>query len=156
MATRSNAEPCAQSTVCHRRWSGIFAHRACIHDIPSMFRAPLSYSRARRFSPDPAFKPVSSPVSPKGAMMTHTTHPDVALNLALAVITASDAPALLLDQNFTIIAASTSFCRAFALDPRQAVGRTPLELGDGEWDVPQLRTLLGVTFHGDAQIESYE
>src|SRR3546814_14239298 len=27
-----------------------------------------------------------SPVSPKGAMMTHTTHPDVALNLALAVI----------------------------------------------------------------------
>jgi two-component sensor histidine kinase len=89
-------------------------------------------------------------------MMIRTTHPDVALNLALAVITASDAPALLLDQNFTIIAASTSFCRAFALDRRQAVGRKPMELGDGEWDVPQLRTLLGVTFHGDAEIECYE
>src|SRR3546814_14340644 len=121
-----------------------------------MFRAPLSYSRARRFSPDPAFKPVSSPVSPKGAMMTHTTHPDVALNLALAVITSSDAPALLLDHNFTIIPASTSFCRAFALDPRQAVGRPPLSLGGGQWDVPHPPSSVGVHFRRHDQIAPFE
>lgn len=89
-------------------------------------------------------------------MTTRTTHPDVALNLALAVVTASDAPALLLDRDLTIIAVSTSFCRAFGLEPRQALGHSPLELGDGEWDVPQLRTLLGATFRGDVQIDSYE
>jgi hypothetical protein len=46
-----------------------------------------------------------------------TTHKDVGLNLALAVIASSTAPLLLLDGDLTLIAASKSFCRAFQIDP---------------------------------------
>jgi two-component system, sensor histidine kinase PdtaS len=73
------------------------------------------------------------------------THPDVAHNLALAILTSSNAPALLLDENLTVIAASTSFYRAFALDPQNVIAQPLLRLGAGEWDVPQLRSLLAAT-----------
>ena len=46
-----------------------------------------------------------------------TLHPDVALNLALAVIASSTAPLLLLNGDLTLVAASNSFCKAFHIDP---------------------------------------
>ena len=42
---------------------------------------------------------------------------EAANSLALAVVAASDAPLLLLDDNLVVIAASASFCRAFRIDP---------------------------------------
>jgi two-component system, sensor histidine kinase PdtaS len=84
------------------------------------------------------------------------THPDVALNLALAVIASSTAPLLLLGEDLTLIAASKSFCRAFQIDPQGVAGRTLGELGGGEWDVPQLTTLLRATASGFADVDAYE
>jgi two-component sensor histidine kinase len=84
------------------------------------------------------------------------TNPDVARDLALAILTSSAAPALLLDEDLTIIAASTSFYSAFVLDPPNVTGRPLFMLGAGEWDVPQLRSLLGATISGHATIEAYE
>lgn len=88
--------------------------------------------------------------------MNCTTDSGVASDLALAILTASDAPALLLDEDLVVIAASTSFYRAFALDPRKVIARQLLTLGAGEWDVPQLRSLLAATLSGHATIEGYE
>jgi two-component sensor histidine kinase len=88
--------------------------------------------------------------------MNASMNPDVALNLALAVVTASNAPALLLDENLNLLAASNSFQRDFALDPEHATGQSIFLLGDREWDVPQLRTLLVTTLAGHARIEAYE
>jgi len=88
--------------------------------------------------------------------MNASLHPDVAHNLALAVVTASTAPALLLDENLNLLAASNSFHRAFALDPEQALGQSMFLLGGGKWDVPQLRTLLATTLAGSARIDAYE
>jgi two-component sensor histidine kinase len=82
--------------------------------------------------------------------------PDLALNLALAVIASSTAPLLLLDGDFTVVAASTSFCRAFQIDPADAPGRALFKLGTGEWDIPQLRSLLNATVSTDAKIDAYE
>src|SRR5690606_16284209 len=48
------------------------------------------------------------------------------------------------------------FCRDFALDPKGAVGRSVFELGRGEWNVPQLRSLLTSTAAGDPPPEAYE
>jgi two-component sensor histidine kinase len=84
------------------------------------------------------------------------THPDVALNLALAVIASSMAPVLLLGEDLTLIAASKSFCRAFQIDPQSVAGRSLGQLGAGEWGAPQLATLLRATASGLAQIEAYE
>ena len=82
--------------------------------------------------------------------------PEIALNLALAVVAQSAAPLLLLDGDFAVIAASTSFFRAFRIDPAAGPGRKIFQLGGGEWDVPQLRSLLDATLAGHAEIDSYE
>jgi two-component sensor histidine kinase len=83
-------------------------------------------------------------------------HSIVADSLALAVVAASDAPTLLLDGDFTVIAASASFLRAFRIDPEAVQGRAVFALGSGEWDVPQLRSLLRLARAGDAGVEAYE
>jgi PAS domain-containing protein len=56
----------------------------------------------------------------------------------LAVIAASHEPLLFLDDQLRVIAASTSFCRAFGIDPRTVAGATLPQLGNGEWGLPQI------------------
>ncbi|CAL1692846.1 hypothetical protein MMB232_03029 [Brevundimonas subvibrioides] len=90
-------------------------------------------------------------------MSAHTPlHPDGPLSLALAVVGSSTAPLLLLDQALKVIAASTSFCAAFDIDPDRIVGRFLGEIGTGEWNKPQLRVLLEATADGNAAIAAYE
>jgi len=85
-----------------------------------------------------------------------TSHSDLALNLALAVIASSTAPLLLLSGNLTLIAASKSFCRAFDIEPANVARRSLSELGSGEWNIPQLMSLLNATASGFAEVDSYE
>jgi len=80
----------------------------------------------------------------------------VALNLGLALVATSNAPLLLLDGNLVIIAASKSFCRAFQIDPAKVEGCLLSELGMGEWNKPQLDSMLRATSAGFAEIEGYE
>ena len=84
------------------------------------------------------------------------TREDPGLSLALAMVVSSTAPLLLLDGSLNIVAASASFCRTFDIEPSTAPGHQLFTLGDGEWDVPQLRSLLRATASGDAEIEAYE
>lgn len=81
---------------------------------------------------------------------------DPGLSLALAMVVSSTLPLLLLDGELEIVAASVSFCRSFDIPPSTVAGRQLFELGDGEWDVPQLRSLMNATLSGDAQIDAYE
>ncbi|HEY5409121.1 MAG TPA: histidine kinase dimerization/phosphoacceptor domain -containing protein, partial [Caulobacteraceae bacterium] len=90
-------------------------------------------------------------------MAAHTPlHPDAALGLALALVASSTAPLVLLDGDLTVIAVSRSFCQAFGIDLASAPGRSIFELGAGEWDVRQLRSLLKATADGHAAIDAYE
>jgi len=82
--------------------------------------------------------------------------PAVALNLALAVVASSNAPLLLLDDSLTVIAASTSFCRAFEIESTLVEGQELVKLGAGEWNIPQLASLLKATASGFAEIQNYE
>ena len=88
----------------------------------------------------------------------HPIHPPGAIDdsLLLAVIHSSSVPLVLLDGAFTVMAASDSFSRAFALDPARVEGKMLTELGAGEWAVPQLKSLLTATATGHARIEAYE
>ncbi|HLZ85175.1 MAG TPA: histidine kinase dimerization/phosphoacceptor domain -containing protein [Caulobacteraceae bacterium] len=83
-------------------------------------------------------------------------HPDAGLNLSIALIASSQAPLVLLDGALNVIGASASFCNAFGLDPAEVAGRPLLRLGAGEWEVPQLQSLLKATLAGHTEIESYE
>jgi two-component sensor histidine kinase len=56
----------------------------------------------------------------------------------------------------TILAASTSFCRAFDIDPVKVSGQKFSSLGQGEWNLPQLVSALEATAAGSAEIHSSE
>ena len=78
------------------------------------------------------------------------------LDLATAVVAASNAPMLLLDGDFVVLVASTSFARSFGLDANAVRGRPIAEIGDGEWALPQLQALLHATMNGHDPIDAYE
>ena len=74
----------------------------------------------------------------------------------LAVIASSNEPLLFLAADLKVIAVSASFCRTFQIDPASVSGRLLSELGDGEWGMPKLNSLLKATATGNAEIEAYE
>lgn len=88
--------------------------------------------------------------------MTHPLQLAAKQNLALAILASSAAPALLLDEELSVICASTSFYRAFALAPAGVLGHPLFTMGNGQWEVPQLRSLLKATLAGHALIDTYE
>jgi len=74
----------------------------------------------------------------------------------LAVIASSNEPLLFLAEDLRVIAASSSFCRTFQIDPASVPGRRLSELGAGEWAMPKLASLLKATASGSAEIAAYE
>ena len=74
----------------------------------------------------------------------------------MALVVASAMPLVLLNDHLVIKAASESFCRAFDLRIGGVVDVSLFELGNGEWNKPQLRTLLEATASGRAAIDAYE
>jgi two-component sensor histidine kinase len=93
---------------------------------------------------------------PRKPMLPETPLPAVALTLALAVVGSSTAPLLLLDGGGYVLASSASFKSAFGLPPGETVGRSIYALGDGEWNVPRLRSLLDAITSGAAEVPAYE
>lgn len=53
-------------------------------------------------------------------------------------------PLLILDQKLRVQTANQSFCESFGISPDEAVNRRVYELGQGEWNIPKLRSLLEV------------
>ncbi|MFN0100887.1 MAG: sigma 54-interacting transcriptional regulator [Bryobacteraceae bacterium] len=51
-------------------------------------------------------------------------------------------PLLVLDGNLRVTTASRSFYQTFQVTPSITEGRLLHQIGDGEWDIPELRTLL--------------
>lgn len=82
--------------------------------------------------------------------------PESTSSLGMALVMSSNTPLVLLSESLRIQAASGSFCRSFSLDPDTVVGKELFDLGHGEWDIPQLRSLLRATANGNAAIEAYE
>jgi len=51
-------------------------------------------------------------------------------------------PLLVLDQKLRVQTANESFCKCFKISLRQTLNRRVYELGNGQWNIPELRTLL--------------
>ena len=85
-----------------------------------------------------------------------TRLPEHADNMSIALISSSFSPLVLLNENLTVIAASNSFCRAFDIDCAVVTGKKFADLGEGEWKVRQLDSLLRATISGNAAIDVYE
>ena len=63
---------------------------------------------------------------------------------------------LVLEPDLTIRFANRSFCQTFAVAPERTVGRKLYEIGNGQWDIPQLRTSIEAIFSGRKTIEAFE
>lgn len=83
-------------------------------------------------------------------------HPEVLNGLALALIAASEAPTLLLDADFVVLASSRSFVQAYGLDPTALLGQQLGAIGAGQWGAPQLASLLRAIADGSTEIGPYE
>ncbi len=82
--------------------------------------------------------------------------PEHSSSLGMALVMSSAMPLLLLNDQLVVKAASETFCRAFDLHIDAVVGTSLFALGKGEWNKPQLRSLLEATASGRAAIDAYE
>lgn len=67
---------------------------------------------------------------------------DGALNYADAILATIRQPLLVLDSALRVKTASQAFCNLFQVSMEHVVGRFLYDLGDRQWDIPALRTLL--------------
>jgi len=76
--------------------------------------------------------------------------------LAQAMVDTVREPLIVLDKDLRVIAASRSFYVKFTTDPDNTQGKHLYELGDGEWDIPQLRFLLEKIIPDHGAMDEYE
>jgi len=65
-------------------------------------------------------------------------------------------PLLVLDERLCVVAANRSFFEVFCVDRDVTLGRHLYELGDRQWDIPDLRRLLEEVIPRSAAVEGYE
>lgn len=51
-------------------------------------------------------------------------------------------PVLVLDEDLRVLSANDPFCSTFRIHPQESQSRKVYELGNGQWDIPELRGLL--------------
>jgi len=76
--------------------------------------------------------------------------------LAEAIVDTVREPLLVLDHNLRVVAASRSFYLTFRANRQEVQGRLLYALGDGQWDIPQLRTALETIVFTDEPLETFE
>ena len=81
---------------------------------------------------------------------------DAGRALAQAIVDTIRDPLLVLDQQLRVVTASRAFCRTFRMNPEDIQGRPVYQLGVGQWDIPELRLLLGEVAPQHAVMEAYE
>lgn len=79
-----------------------------------------------------------------------------ALAYAQSIVETVRDPLLVLDGDLRIQTASRSFCQAFRVRKDEAEGRLVYELGNGQWDIPQLRHLLEQILPQDSHFDDFE
>ncbi|HEX4593493.1 MAG TPA: PAS domain-containing protein, partial [Bryobacteraceae bacterium] len=63
---------------------------------------------------------------------------------------------LLLDANLHVIVANPVFYNSFQVSPKETVNRTIFDLGNGQWDIPALRTLLEKIVQQKTRVDDFE
>jgi two-component sensor histidine kinase len=76
--------------------------------------------------------------------------------LAQAIVDTVREPLLVLDKKLRVIAASRSFYETFQVAREDTHGRLLYTLGDGQWDIPALRTLLDKVLPEEWVLEGFE
>ena len=78
------------------------------------------------------------------------------ITLAHAIVDTVRDPLVVLDHDLRVVAASRSFYSTFRLVRDDVRGHLLYEIDGGQWDIPELRDLLGTISNGQATVEGYE
>jgi two-component sensor histidine kinase len=81
---------------------------------------------------------------------------DEGRTLAQAIVDATREPLLVLDADLHVLTANRSFYLTFRMKHQDVEGRPIYALGDGQWNVPELRLLLENIATHQAVMEAYE
>ncbi len=81
---------------------------------------------------------------------------DEASELAESIINTVREPLISLDQDLRVVTVSRSFYEVFQVKPDETVGQLIYDLGNKQWDIPQLRELLETILPGKTTLENYE
>jgi len=81
---------------------------------------------------------------------------DDASALAQAIVDTIRDPLLVLDKNLHVVTANRSFYQTFGMTHQDVRGRPLYGLGDGQWDIPELRLLLVDVAPQHAVMQAYE
>jgi len=65
-------------------------------------------------------------------------------------------PLLVLDKDLRVLSANHSFYKLFKVKTEETVGALVYNLGDGQWDIPALRTLLETILPQKAAFNDYQ
>jgi two-component sensor histidine kinase len=76
--------------------------------------------------------------------------------LAHAIVDTVREPLVVLDEELRVVAASQAFYLTFKVNPDDTKGKLFYDLGDGQWDIPKLRVLLGKVVPEQGSMENYE
>jgi two-component system CheB/CheR fusion protein len=79
-----------------------------------------------------------------------------AADFANALLETVRSASLLLDRNLRIKRATPTFYRLFRTLPEKTEGRLFYEIGDGEWDTPDLRSLLEDVLPKNSRVQDFE
>ena len=81
---------------------------------------------------------------------------DDARPLAQAIVDTIRDPLLVLDKHLHVVTANRAFYRMFMMNRQDVQGRPVYELGDGQWDIPELRLLLKDVAPHHTVMEAFE
>jgi PAS domain S-box-containing protein len=80
----------------------------------------------------------------------------LALDYAENIIATLREPFLVLSRDLRVKTANRSFCESFHVSKEETEDRLVYDLGDGQWDIPLLRTLLNDVLSTDHPIHDFE
>jgi PAS domain S-box-containing protein len=79
-----------------------------------------------------------------------------ARDYAEAIVETVREPLVVLDGTFRVRTVNSAFCRTFRLGAADSVGKSLYDLGEGQWKIPRLRTLLEEVLRDGPQFEGFE
>jgi two-component sensor histidine kinase/PAS domain-containing protein len=119
--------------------------RASEHTVVNLIRRTIGRVIARPMREGMRFRKPMRVGAQMGDVMFSEQFADShhAAMLANAIVDTLREPFVVLDADLRVVAASRAFYRTFTVSPMETQGKLLYELGDGEWNTPKLRTLLG-------------
>ncbi|WP_434729921.1 HWE histidine kinase domain-containing protein [Rhizobium binae] len=75
---------------------------------------------------------------------------------AQGIVDTMTQPVVVLDQNFCVMTANNAFIKAFEVERDDILSQSFFRLGNGQWDIPELRQLIASVIPRAAAVIGYE